>query len=73
MENEFKQEGNLSNNTYNLMSQIIEENQSHWRIKNNHKNDAKGDSKAEQFWVFLEKEKRPHKKANGIIGKTHTS
>jgi hypothetical protein len=33
MENEPKQEGNLSNNTYDLMSQLLEENQSLWRIK----------------------------------------
>jgi hypothetical protein len=53
MENEPKQEGNLSNNTYGLMSQLLEENQSLWRIKNNYKNDAKGDSEAEEFWTEL--------------------
>jgi hypothetical protein len=60
MEYEPNQDGNLSNNTYNLMSQLIEENQSLWRIKNNYKNDAKGDSEAEQFWDFLEKDKEDH-------------
>ncbi len=60
MENESKQEGNLSNNTYDLMSQLLEENQSLWRIKNNYKNDAKGDSEAEEFWAELEKDKGAH-------------
>jgi hypothetical protein len=60
MENEPKQEGNLSNNTYNLMAQLIEENQSLWRIKNNYKNDTAGDSEAEEFWEFLEKDKEDH-------------
>ena len=58
MENEPKQEGNLSNKTYDLMSQLLEENQSLWRIKNNYKNDAKGDSEAEAFWAELKKTKK---------------
>jgi hypothetical protein len=56
MENEPKQEGNLSNNTYDLMSQLLEENQSLWRIKNTYKNDAKADSESEKFWAELEKD-----------------
>jgi hypothetical protein len=60
MENEPKQEGNLSNSTYDLMSQLLEENQSLWRIKNSYKNDAKGDSEAEEFWEELEKDKGNH-------------
>jgi hypothetical protein len=74
MQNEPKQEGNLSNNTYNLMSQLIEENQSLWRIKNNYKNDAKEDSEAEQFWEFLEKDKQDHiKKLTALLAKRITS
>jgi len=60
MENEPKQEGNLSNSTYNLMSQLVEENQSLWRIKNSYKDDAKGDSETEEFWEQLEKDKENH-------------
>jgi hypothetical protein len=60
MENEPKQEGNLSNSTYDLMSQLLEENQSLWRIKNSYKNDARGDSEAEEFWEELEKDKENH-------------
>ena len=60
MENEPKQKGNLSNNTYDLMSQLLEENQSLWRIKTSYKNDAKGDSEAEDFWKDLEKDKEAH-------------
>jgi hypothetical protein len=60
MENEPKQEGNLSNNTCDLMPQLLDENQSLWRIKNSYKNDAKADSKAEDFWEELEKDKEDH-------------
>jgi hypothetical protein len=60
MENEPKQEGNLSNSTYDLMSQLLEENQSLWRIKNSYKNDAKGDSEVKEFWEELEKDKEDH-------------
>jgi hypothetical protein len=60
MEYEPRQEGNLSNNAYNLMSQLLEENQSLWRIKNSYRNDAKGDSEAEEFWAELEKDKEDH-------------
>ncbi len=35
------QEGMLSNNTYDLMAQLTEENQSLWRIKNNYKKDER--------------------------------
>jgi len=55
-----KQEGNLSNNTFDLMQQLLEENQSLWRIKNNYLKDAEGDSEAKQFWNYLEKDKQDH-------------
>jgi len=74
MENEPKQEGNLSNNTYDLMSQLVEENQSLWRIKNSYKNDAKGDSESEEFWEYLEKDKEGHiKRLTELLAKRITT
>ncbi len=55
-----KQEGNLSNGVYDLMYQLLEENQSLWRIKNNYKNDSKGDPEANKFWKNLGKDKEEH-------------
>jgi len=54
------QEGMFSNDTYNLLSQLTEENQSLWRIKNSYKKDAEGDEESKQFWEFLEKDKQDH-------------
>jgi len=74
VENEPKQEGNLSDNTYDLMSQLLEENQSLWRIKNKYKNDAKGDSEARKFWEDLEKDKEDHiKKLTQLVAKRITT
>lgn len=70
MEREPKQEGNLSNNAYNLMSQLIEENQSLWRIKNNYKKDTEEDAEAKEFWEYLEKDKQDHiKRLTELIAK----
>lgn len=59
-EAEPKQNGNLSNSVYDLMSQLLEENQSLWRIKHSYKKDAAGDVEAERFWEKLEKDKEDH-------------
>jgi len=64
------QEGMLSNNTYDLMAQLTEENQSLWRIKNNYKKDAQGDSEATEFWNYLEQDKQDHiKKLTELLAK----
>ncbi len=47
----------LDNNTYDLMEQLLIENKSLWRIKNNYKNDASMDSETKQVWNFIEKDK----------------
>jgi hypothetical protein len=47
----------LDNNTYDLMEQLLIENKSLWRIKNNYKNDAAMDNEAKQLWSVIEKEK----------------
>jgi hypothetical protein len=54
------QQGMLSNNAYDLMAQLTEENQSLWRIKNNYKKDAANDKEALDFWNYLEKDKQDH-------------
>lgn len=71
MENkEPAQEGNLSNNTYDLIAQLTEENQSLWRIKNNYKKDASNDKEALDFWNYLEKDKQDHiKKLTELLEK----
>jgi hypothetical protein len=64
------QEGMLSNNAYDLMAQLTEENQSLWRIKNNYKKDAQGDQEAMDFWNYLEKDKQDHiKKLTELLEK----
>ena len=47
----------LENNAYNLMSQLIQESQSLWRIKDTYKKDAVGCSECLEFWDKMEKEK----------------
>jgi hypothetical protein len=65
-----KQDGNLSNNTYNLMEQLIEENQSLWRIKINYLKDAEGDLEASEFWKYLQEDKQDHiKKLTKLVSK----
>lgn len=65
-----RQGGNLSNNTYNLMTQLVEENQSLWRIKNNYIKDAETDSESKEFWKYLEGDKQDHiKKLTELLSK----
>ncbi len=52
------EKGMLDNNTYNLMEQLINENKSLWRIKNNYKNDASNDTEIQQAWNLIEKDKQ---------------
>ncbi len=47
----------LDNNTYDLMEQLLIENKSLWRIKNNYKNDAAMDNETREVWSFIEKDK----------------
>ncbi len=47
----------LDNNTYELMEQLLIENKSLWRIKNNYKNDSAMDNETKQVWNFIEKDK----------------
>ncbi len=50
-------ENMLNNATYNLLEQLLVENKSLWRIKNNYKNDAAMDTESKQLWDVIEKDK----------------
>ena len=52
-----REKGMLDNNTYNLMEQLIVENKSLWRIKNNYKNDSVKDKENIGIWNTIEKDK----------------
>lgn len=47
----------LENNVYNLMSQMLAESKSLWRIKNEYKRDAEECSSCTAFWLELERQK----------------
>jgi hypothetical protein len=50
-------ENMLNNATYNLMEQLLVENKSLWRIKNNYKSDSAMDTESKQLWDIIEKDK----------------
>lgn len=55
-----RQDGNFSNNAYNLLAQLTEENKSLWRIKNSYRKDAEDDFEVQQLWADLEEAKKGH-------------
>lgn len=48
------------NHIYNLMSQMVQEHRSLWRIKNNYMGDAGDCPKCEEFWKKMEADKEDH-------------
>ncbi|MER3581627.1 MAG: hypothetical protein C4347_02150 [Patescibacteria group bacterium] len=46
-----------NNHIYNLLSQIVQEHRSLWRIKKFYLKDSKACKKCQEFWKRLEKEK----------------
>jgi hypothetical protein len=50
----------LDNNLYNLMTQLVEEHKSLYRIKKMYKTDAKQCKECKDFWKRLEKDKDDH-------------
>jgi len=61
----------LDNHSYNLMSQLVEEHKSLWRIKNKYKNDAGDCGDCNKFWNAMIEDKEEHiKDLLGMI-KTH--
>ncbi len=61
----------LDNNTYNLMAQLTEENQSLWRIKNNYIKDASGCDECQEFWKQLASKKEQQIKDLSELLKKH--
>jgi len=50
----------LEDHLYDLMSQIVQESQSLWRIKKEYKKNASGYGECLAFWEKLEKDKEQH-------------
>jgi len=50
----------LDNKIYNLMHQLVQENKSLWRIKNEYITDTKGCDECLKFWKRLEEDKEKH-------------
>lgn len=50
----------LKNNVYNVLHQLVQENKSLWRIKNEYIKDAEGDAEALAFWEKMEADKEEH-------------
>jgi hypothetical protein len=46
-----------NNNVYNLMTQLVQEQKSLWRIKNDYIKDASKDKELKQFWTEIAAEK----------------
>jgi len=61
----------LDNNVYNLMAQMVEENQSLWRIKNAYKKDAAACGECQDFWSKMESEKENKIRELGELIKSH--
>jgi len=60
----------LENHHYNLMKQLVQENKSLWRIKNNYKKDAGSCDDCAAFWDKMEKDKEDHiTELTGLIKK----
>jgi len=60
----------LENHTYNLMKQLVQENKSLWRIKNDYKKDAGTCVECSTFWKKMEKDKEDHvAELTGLIKK----
>ena len=63
----------LDNSTYNLMMQMVEENQSLWRIKNTYSQDASGCSECSDFWKDLASQKEQNVDRLEKLIKSHLS
>jgi hypothetical protein len=59
------------NHTYNLMSQIVQEHRSLWRIMNEYKKDAGDCETCKAFWEKMEKDKDDHIKELNEMIKNH--
>lgn len=60
----------LDNNTYNLILQLVQENQSLWRINNSYIKNSSHCGECEDFWRTLGKEKEAQiKKLKELVAK----
>ena len=50
----------LKNNVYNVLHQLVQENKSLWRIKNEYIKDSEGDTEMLAFWEKMEADKEEH-------------
>lgn len=48
------------NNLYNILTQLTQEQKSHWRISKDYASDAKNTPELKAFWKKLAKEKEAH-------------
>ncbi len=63
----------LDNNTYNLMTQLLEEHKSLWRIKDVYKRDAEHCGECVDFWDRLEKSKEDYVRELEELIREHTA
>lgn len=60
----------LDNHAYNLMTQLVQEHKSLWRIRNEYSKDAGDCVDCKAFWTKLEKDKEDHvQELTGLIKK----
>ena len=50
----------MNNNQYNLMTQMVQEHKSLWRIKNNYVKDAADSVESQNFWQKMITDKENH-------------
>lgn len=60
-----------NNHIYNLMSQLVQEHRSLWRLRKHYLKDAKGCKKCKDLWQRLIKEKEEQIKIISEILKAH--
>ncbi len=61
----------LDNHVYNLMSQIVEEHRSLWRIKNDYLKDTGECEACKKFWEKMVEDKETHIKELNELIKDH--
>lgn len=61
----------LDNHVYDLMIQLIEENKSLWRIKNEYIKNAEGHEDDVAFWKKMETDKESHVRELTSLVKKH--
>jgi hypothetical protein len=61
----------LDNHLYNLMLQLVQEQKSWWRIKNEYQKDLGDCTTCQAFWQKLEKDKEAHSKELLALIKQH--